>query len=58
MGEAAPPLLGELKYNKFQYQGFDKEFCGIWCLAWLYSKQKNIPELMQGFTDLNDDTFE
>ncbi|GMF09622.1 unnamed protein product [Phytophthora lilii] len=57
MGEGPPTVLGDLKYNTKQYQGVAKSYCGIWCLLWLYSKQKNKPHLMQGFKDLDLDVI-
>ncbi|DBA02446.1 TPA: hypothetical protein N0F65_008660, partial [Lagenidium giganteum] len=57
MGEGPPTVVGKLKYNTKQYQGVAREYCGIWCLLWLYSKQKNKPYLMHGFSDLDLDNM-
>ena len=49
-----PPMKIKAKsYNKIQLQGAERAYCGIFCLLWLYSKQHNRPDLMNGFTDLN-----
>jgi hypothetical protein len=58
MGVGPPVRLGKLKYNETQYQGAYSEFCGIWSMLWLYSKQKNKPELLNGFKDLDIDTID
>lgn len=59
MGTPPPPLIKKLfnvkTYSKKQYQGSKYEYCGIWCLLWLYSKQKNQSNLMNKFTDLDTD---
>ncbi|DAZ94040.1 TPA: hypothetical protein N0F65_001471 [Lagenidium giganteum] len=47
--------LGLTKYNNIQYQGSKNDFCGIYCLLWLYSKQKNDPDVLKGFIDLDTD---
>lgn len=57
MGCPAPPKLDIEKYNKIQYQGSRNDYCGIYCILWLYSKQFNMPELMSDFTDLDTDIF-
>ena len=41
------------EYNPFQYQGVLNEYCGIWCLLFLYSRQHNRPDLLHGFTNLD-----
>jgi hypothetical protein len=53
MAEPAPPAFGKMKYNEIQYQGSFSEYCGIFCLMWLFSKQHNRPDLLKGFHDLN-----
>ena len=55
MGIPAPPKLGIKKYSEIQYQGSRNTYCGIYCILWLYSKQFNKPELMDGFIDLDTD---
>ena len=54
-GVGAPTKLGDLPYNQFQYQSTYDQFCGIWCILWLYSKQKNKPDLLRGFHNLDID---
>src|SRR6218665_529556 len=51
MGQGPPTVLGDLKYNPKQYQGFASDYCGIFCLCWLYVKQKGKSELLNKFTD-------
>ncbi|GMF30355.1 unnamed protein product [Phytophthora lilii] len=53
MGEAAPTKYGIGKYNPKQYQGAYGDYCGIWCMLWLYCKQKNKMNLLNRFKDLN-----
>lgn len=53
IGQGAPTILGDLPYNEFQYQSTYAEYCGVWCIFWLYIKQKNHSDLLRGFTDLN-----
>lgn len=50
--------FGIEKYNNKQYQGVYNNFCGIWCLLWLYARQKNRMDLLDGFYDLNNRDFE
>jgi hypothetical protein len=57
MGCEPPEILNIDRYNDKQYQGSYNMFCGVWCLLFLYSKQKNRPELLDGFTDLNVDVY-
>lgn len=58
MGIGPPSGFGIEQYNKKQYQGTYDNYCGIWCLVFLVSRQKKRPQLLSGFFDLNDDTFE
>jgi hypothetical protein len=58
VGIGPPSNLGKMKYNHFQYQSAYGEYCGIWCMLWLYSKQKNKPHLMEGFNDLDMDVID
>lgn len=53
MAEGPPRSYRIRKYNPIQYQGARDEYCGIFCLLWLYSKQRNEPDLLKGFHDLN-----
>jgi len=53
IGEGAPTKLGDLPYSQFQYQSTYGEYCGVWCLFWLYCQQINRLGLLKGFTDLN-----
>jgi hypothetical protein len=57
MGVQGPSILELDRYNQVQYQGTYNEFCGLWCLLYLYSKQKNRPALLDGFTDLDVDIY-
>ena len=41
------------KYSKIQYQGDTYDYCGIYCLLWLYSQQHGEPDLMKGFDNLD-----
>lgn len=52
-GSPPPSILGDMKYNSKQYQGVSNGYCGIWCLLWLYCKQKNRMKLLDRFEDLN-----
>jgi len=58
MGEPPPLVLGIKKYNKKQYQSTYAEYCGIWCMLWLYAKQNNLMDLFDGFHNLNNSDFE
>jgi hypothetical protein len=53
MGEAAPTKYGIGKYNPKQYQGTYGDYCGPFCLLWLYSKQYNKPQVFSKMKDLN-----
>lgn len=54
-GVGPPTKLGEMPYNQIQFQGTYGAYCGIWCLLWLYSKQKRKPDLMKGFNNIDAD---
>jgi hypothetical protein len=56
-GVGAPESIGDMPYNEFQYQGSYSEFCGVFCLLWLYSKQNNKPNLMKNFINLDLDVL-
>jgi hypothetical protein len=53
MGEGPPKRFGIKKYNEVQYQGTYDDYCGIYCLMFLYAKQHNKSDLLKGFNDLN-----
>jgi len=53
MGEGPPKRFGIKKYNEVQYQGAYDDYCGIYCLMFLYAKQHNKPNMLKGFHDLN-----
>jgi hypothetical protein len=53
MGQNPPSSIPYIKRdNDIQYQSPYAEYCGNWCLLWLLSKQKNNPDLMDSFYDL------
>lgn len=53
MGENGLKKFKTKKYNEKQYQGSYDEFCGIWCLLFIYCRQKNRMDLLDHFHDLN-----
>jgi hypothetical protein len=53
MGEAAPTKYGIGRYNPKQYQGTYGDYCGPFCLLWLYSKQHKKPQVFSKMIDLN-----
>ncbi|KAL7688093.1 hypothetical protein Plhal304r1_c020g0072171 [Plasmopara halstedii] len=53
MGEAAPTKYGIGRYNPKQYQGTYGDYCGVWCMLWLYCKQKKRMSMLNQFKDLN-----
>ena len=53
MGEGAPTKYDITKYNEFQLQGAEDDYCGIFCLLWLYMKQHNKMHLLNKFKNLN-----
>lgn len=53
VGVGPPMSLGNMSYSKKQYQGAYAEYCGIFCLLWLYCKQKDKMHLLDQFVDLN-----
>jgi hypothetical protein len=57
-GIGAPLELPAKSYNVHQYQGVKNQYCGIWCILWLYSRQYKKRSLMDGFHDLNNKDFE
>lgn len=57
-GIGSPAHFGIEKYNTKQYQGVYNFYCGCWCLLWLYARQKNRMDLLDGFYDLNNRDFE
>jgi len=54
-GVGPPTILGDMPYNEIQYQSTYAEYCGLWAILWLYSKQKHMPELMEQYIDLDID---
>ncbi|EEY61570.1 uncharacterized protein PITG_01892 [Phytophthora infestans T30-4] len=44
---------GIRRYNPKQYQGTYGDYCGPFCMLWLYCKQKNKMNLLNRFKDLN-----
>ena len=54
-GVGPPSVLGPMSYNQKQFQGTYDDYCGPWSLLWLYSKQRNRMDLMDGFHDLDVD---
>jgi len=57
MGVGPPTVLGDLPYNEHQYQSAYAEYCGPWCVFWLYSQQHNRPDLLKRFHDLDVDAI-
>jgi len=55
MGVGPPTVIGDLPYNEQQYQGTYDEFCGPFCMLWLYTRQHNRPNLLKRFNDLDTD---
>lgn len=58
MGIGPDTVLKVKGYNAKQYQGTYNTYCGIWCILWLYSRQKSSPDIMNDFHDLNNRDFE
>jgi hypothetical protein len=57
MGVGPPTVLGDLPYNEHQYQSAYAEYCGPWCVLWLYSQQHSRPDLLKRFHDLDVDAI-
>ncbi len=53
IGLGPPSVFNIDKYNEKQYQSTYNEYCGLYCLLWLYSKQHNRSDLLNGFIDMN-----
>ncbi|KAE8994595.1 hypothetical protein PF005_g17532 [Phytophthora fragariae] len=53
MGEGPPTKYGISKYNEFQYQSAHGDYCGIWCVLWLFVKQHKQQQLLKPFHNLN-----
>ncbi|EGZ11278.1 hypothetical protein PHYSODRAFT_521234, partial [Phytophthora sojae] len=51
MGEGPPKKYGIDRYNTKQYQGTYGDYCGPFCVLWLYSKQ--YPDVFKTMKDLN-----
>ena len=58
MGVGPPSKLGLKNYNKIQYQGTYNNYCGIFCLLFLYCRQHKKMHLMKQFQDMNNKDFE
>ena len=52
MGERPPTVLHLKQYNHKQYQSTYGEYCGEWCLLYLYDCQHNT-DLMKDITNLS-----
>ncbi|EGZ29457.1 hypothetical protein PHYSODRAFT_477031 [Phytophthora sojae] len=48
----------DLLYFDKQIQGSSDEYCGIFCLLWLYAKQHGQMHLMDRFVDLDIDVID
>ncbi|EGZ20626.1 hypothetical protein PHYSODRAFT_497485 [Phytophthora sojae] len=57
MGVGPPRILGDLKYNEKKFQSTYSEFCGPWCMLWLYTQQHSEPELLRTFNNLDTDAI-
>lgn len=57
MGNPPPEKLKISSYNKKQYQSTYSEYCGLWALLFLYSKQHNKPDLLNNYYDLNTEVY-
>jgi hypothetical protein len=57
MGVGAPAVLGNLPYFDKQIQGSSDEYCGVYCLLWLYAKQHKKMYLFDRFVDLDTDVI-
>jgi hypothetical protein len=53
MGEGPPSSFGSMKYNELQMQGARDDYCGIFCILWLYCMQHNKQDLLKRFNNLN-----
>ncbi|EGZ11154.1 hypothetical protein PHYSODRAFT_519613 [Phytophthora sojae] len=53
MGEGPPKKYGIDRYNTKQYQGTYGDYCGPFCVLWLYSKQYRKPDVFKTMKDLN-----
>lgn len=53
MGEGPPTSFGIVKYNEFQTQSAHGDYCGIWCMLYLYCKQKKRMNIFNRFHNLN-----
>ncbi|GMF35650.1 unnamed protein product [Phytophthora lilii] len=57
MGTPPPSILGHLPYFDKQIQGSSDQYCGIYCMLWLYAKQHGRMQLFDNFTDLDTDVI-
>ncbi|GMF42277.1 unnamed protein product [Phytophthora lilii] len=53
MGEAAPTKFGIGRYNPKQFQGTYGDYCGPFCMLWLYSEQYKRSDVFKNMKDLN-----
>ena len=53
MGIPPPMILGLKYFSKRQYQSTYTDYCGIWCLLWLYCKQNNKMDILNQFVNLS-----
>jgi hypothetical protein len=42
-----------MKYNELQTQSAKADYCGIWCMLWLYCMQHKKQHLLKRFNNLN-----
>jgi hypothetical protein len=57
MGVGPPTVLGDLPYNEHQYQSAYAEYCGPFCMLYIYCRQNNMMDLLKGFVDLDVDAI-
>jgi hypothetical protein len=57
MGVGPPTEIGDVPYNEKQIQDTYGEYCGPYCLMWLYAKQHNRMDLLNRFHDLDTDAI-
>ncbi|POM62467.1 hypothetical protein PHPALM_28383 [Phytophthora palmivora] len=51
--ESTPTKHEVGKYNPKQFKGTYGDYCGVWCMLWLYCKPKTKMSLLNRFKDLN-----
>jgi hypothetical protein len=57
MGIGPPMVLGDLPYNEIQYQSAYAEYCGPWCMLYIYCRQRGRMDLLKRFNDLDVDAI-